>query len=119
MDELSNELSMLGRLMDASALRTRVIAHNLANVNTPNFTRSKVVFEEALGEAMRRGVRSSAEKIRPKVEIDTGGEVKADGNNVHMEVEMAEMVKNAILYNIVNRIVDGKVKGLRLAIEGH
>ena len=35
MDDLSSELSMLSRLMDATSIRTRVIAHNLANVNTP------------------------------------------------------------------------------------
>jgi flagellar basal-body rod protein FlgB len=133
MDELSTELSMMGKLMDATALRTRVIAHNLANVNTPGFTRSKVVFEETLGEALHRGdwdeakevkpevaedPGDEAKEVKPEVAEDPGGEVKGDGNNVHMETEMADLVKNTILYNIVNRILTGKIKGLELAIRG-
>ena len=44
--------------------------------------------------------------------------MKADGNNVHMETELTELVKSTLLYNILNRIVDGRVKGLRTAING-
>lgn len=118
MDELSTELSLLGKLMDTAALRTRVTAHNLANVNTPGFTRSRVVFEEALSEALQRGDRSGARALDPKVEADPGGDVKPDGNNVSMETEMADLMKSTILYNILNRIISGKISGLRTAIEG-
>ena len=65
MDELTKELSLLSGLMDAAALRTRVVAHNLANVNTPGFKRSVVVFEEALGEALRKRNWDGAQRIRP------------------------------------------------------
>ena len=118
MDELSTELSRLGRLMDAAALRTRVIAENLANVNTPGYTRSKVVFEDALGEALRRGEVDRADRIRPRVEADPGGEVKPDGNNVHLETEVTELVKAATLYNVVNRILSGRIEDIRTAIRG-
>ena len=53
MDEISKQFSLMGKLMDAAAQRTRVTANNLANVNTPGFTRSRVVFEEELAEALR------------------------------------------------------------------
>jgi len=119
MDELTNNLSLLGKLMDTAALRSRVVANNLANVNTPGFTRSKVVFEETMSQALRQGRRDQAEKLEPQVEEDLGGKVKPDGNNVHMETEMTELVKSTVLYNILNRIIDGKIKGLRTAIQGH
>lgn len=118
MDELSTELSRLGRLMDAAALRTRVIAENLANVNTPGYTRSRVVFEDALGAALRRGNTEAADRIRPRVTVDPGGEVKPDGNNVHMETEVTEMVKAATLYNVVNRVLSGRIQEIRTAIRG-
>jgi len=118
MDELSSDLTHLGRLMDAAALRTRVIAHNMANVNTPGFTRSKVLFEAQLAEALTRGGRGAGLEVRPEVALDPGGDVKVDGNNVHMEDEMAELVKTTILYNIINRIVSGRIEGLRTAIRG-
>jgi flagellar basal-body rod protein FlgB len=118
MDELSSDLRLLSRLMDATAQRTRVIAHNLANVNTPGFTRSEVSFEGQLAEALNRGGREAALEVKPEVVTDTGGEVKLDGNNVHMEDEMAELMKTTIMYNIINRIVSGKIEGLRTAIHG-
>lgn len=119
MDELTRNLSMLSKVMDAAALRTRVIANNMANVNTPGFTRSEVVFEETLSEVLKRGRVDEAMALKPRTEVREGGDVKADGNNVHMEDEMSDLVKNTILYNIVNRIVSGKVNGIRSAISGH
>jgi flagellar basal-body rod protein FlgB len=118
MDELTKELSLLSRLMDAAALRTRVIANNLANNNTPGFTRSEVVFEKVLGEALIRGDADKAAAVRPEVEVRPGGDVKPNGNNVHMEEEMADLMKTTILYNIVNRILDGKFDGIKTAIQG-
>ena len=48
MDELTSELSMLGKMMDAASPRTRTIANNLANVNTPGFTRSILTQREPI-----------------------------------------------------------------------
>ena len=118
MDELTSDLRLLSRLMDATAQRTRVIAHNLANVNTPGFTRSEVSFEGELADALNRGGREAALKVTPEVVAAPGGEVKIDGNNVHMEDEMSELMKTTIMYNIINRIVSGKINGLRTAIQG-
>ena len=118
MDELTSELSMLGKMMDAASLRTRTIANNLANVNTPGFTRSKVVFEEALGAAIERGRHEAVRAVQPEVVVETGGDVKPDGNNVHLETEISELVKASTLYNIMNRILSGKISALRTAIEG-
>jgi len=119
MDELTSDLRLLSRLMDASALRTRVLANNLANVNTPGFTRSKVSFEGELAQALDKGGRPKALEVEPRVEPDPSGDVKLDGNNVHMENEMAELMKTTIMYSIINRIVSGKIDGLRTAIRGH
>jgi len=119
MDELSKNLTVLGKMMNAAALKTRVVANNLANVNSPGFTRSRVRFEQSLAEAVKRGELDSAKKLDPKVELDPGGKVKPDGNNVHMETEMADLVKSTIQYNVLNRILDGKIKAIRTAIQGH
>jgi flagellar basal-body rod protein FlgB len=46
MENITYEL--LKKSLDAAALRQRVIAHNIANINTKGFKRSDVVFEEKL-----------------------------------------------------------------------
>jgi flagellar basal-body rod protein FlgB len=118
MDQLSNELSMMSKLMDAAAVRTRVIAHNMANVNTPGFKRSEVNFEASLSEAIKKGDRALLEKLEPEVQVTEGGKAKPDGNNVYMEDEIADLVKTTILYNTLNRLIDGKISSLKLAIRG-
>lgn len=118
MDELTKSFELLSRMMDAASMRTRTIARNMANVNTPGYTRSVVAFEDALSQALQRGNQDAAMQLRPEVREESGGRVKPDGNNVHMEDEMADLVKTTILYNTMNRIISGRVKGLKLAIEG-
>ncbi len=39
--------TMLNQALDGSALRNQVLANNIANVDTPGFKRSEVLFEEA------------------------------------------------------------------------
>jgi len=46
--------NLLVRGLDAAALRQQVTAHNLANLNTPNFKRSDVSFEEQLSSARNK-----------------------------------------------------------------
>ncbi|MFH1999842.1 MAG: flagellar basal body rod protein FlgB [Planctomycetota bacterium] len=118
MDELSRDMTLLSRMLDAASMRTRVIAHNMANVNTPGYTRSVVAFEDALGAALKGGRQDSAEQVRPEIKEEPGGRVKPDGNNVQMEDEMADLVKATILYNTMNRIMSGRIGGLRIAISG-
>lgn len=118
MDQLTSELSMLSRLLDASTIRTRVIAHNMANVNTPGFKRSEVTFEEDLRKALSSGNMSAMEKLKPEVKVSEGGEVKVNGNNVHLEDEIGDLVKTTMVYNTLNRLLSGKIDSLKLAIRG-
>ena len=47
-------LAILERGLDAASLRQTVIANNIANVDTPGFKRSEVVFESELAQALAR-----------------------------------------------------------------
>ncbi|MBU0754299.1 MAG: flagellar basal body rod protein FlgB [Planctomycetes bacterium] len=119
MDELSREMSALSKLMDATTLRTQVIAHNMANVDTPGFKRSQVVFEKTFKEILQRGDQAALQKLKAETELDEGGEIKADGNNVHMEDEISDLVKTTALYNTLTRLLSGKIDAIKLAIRGH
>ena len=48
MESLNSQFDLLGRLIDATEVRHRAISNNLANVNTPNYRRMDVEFEEQL-----------------------------------------------------------------------
>ena len=99
--------------LDASALRNRVIAQNLANVQTPGYRRKEVIFEEELkkvfekklpGESTQaahqdiaRGVDLS--KVKPKVLEPQDATLPGAVNNVDVDIEMAKLAENQILYD--------------------
>src|SRR5690554_6028727 len=100
--KLFNRTALTEKALDASWLRNEVIAHNIANVDTPGYKRKTVSFESCLNES--NGSASMTRKTR-KGHIDfTGRQNEAkvqtdyselshrlDGNNVDIEYEMAQL----------------------------
>jgi flagellar basal-body rod protein FlgB len=84
---------LLYRALDASALRQRVIANNVANANTPGFKRSYVAFEDYIKSAVERRDLSG---VAPRVLTDRRTTMRDDGNNVDIDHEMVLMAANAI-----------------------
>jgi len=109
---------LLGVLLDAAALRARVLAGNVANQNTPGYTRQVVRFEELLRSAVERG-RSAAElgQFAPRVEADRQTPARADGNNVNLELELSAARENRLLYEMYAAIRSGRSELIRAAIE--
>jgi flagellar basal-body rod protein FlgB len=110
----------LERSLDAAAIRQRAMAQNLANIDTPGYKRSVVRFEEALARALdtpgnpdERARKVSS--VTPRVErIETS--LRADGNNVDIDLEGAMMAENALHYEAVSRMTSARVRLLRTAI---
>ncbi|MEW5785220.1 MAG: flagellar basal body rod protein FlgB [Bacillota bacterium] len=121
-------LFRLGKGLDAAALRQRVIAHNLANLNTPGFKRSAVTFEETLSRAKdaaglplartheRHLRQTAAPAAEPRVTTETDTYRRIDGNNVDIEQEMLEMVANQLRYNSYVQQVNSRFNNWRYVI---
>ena len=77
--------------LNAAQLRSKTIANNIANINTPNYKRKYVKFEETLNNVNKTG------KI--EVKTDTSGAVRTDGNNVDLENEKVNQAANTLMYN--------------------
>jgi len=118
MNETDRGLTLLGKALDASALRHRVIANNLANVNTPGFKASTVEFGEELKAAMTSGGPGKLASVQPKiVPLDAPAQRK-DGNNVDVDRHLTDMVKNSLYYSTLARIVNARIGAFRAAITG-
>lgn len=52
MTSLNSQFDLLGRLVEATEVRQRAISNNIANVNTPNYRRIDVEFEEQLAKEL-------------------------------------------------------------------
>lgn len=119
LDKLGNKnFTLLARMMDLHSANHRVIAQNVANVNTPNYRRRVFRFEEALQEAMNRGSARDYQGVKGWVERPNTTTVRNNGNNVDIDMEMMTLNENANLYNIYSSIYRQKAQVLKSAIRG-
>jgi flagellar basal-body rod protein FlgB len=123
---------LLEKSLDASSMRQRVIANNIANVDTPYFKRSEVSFESLLQQQMGsftqlQGYRTdarhfyfgnSAQQITPQVTTDESSIMNNNLNNVDMDTEMSQMAKNQLAYNTEIQQINHEMKQLKSAITG-
>jgi flagellar basal-body rod protein FlgB len=105
--------------LGASGKRQEVLANNLANVNTPGYKRLDVQFDGMLAkavEAARAGDGSALDKLRPGVGTDDSVTVRADGNSVDVDQEMANLAENNIRYNALVQLTQKKLETLKYVI---
>ena len=125
--------TVLSYALDGTALRNQVIANNIANVDTPEFKRSEVVFEEQLRKILADEnqptrlktthprhiqVVKKKESFRPEVYQVNDLSYRNDNNNVDIDVEIAKMSKNYLFYNALTSSMNQEIRLLRLAITG-
>ncbi|MGE4271340.1 MAG: flagellar basal body rod protein FlgB [Desulfitobacterium sp.] len=120
--------NVLEKSMDAASLRQKVLADNIANVDTPDFKRSDVDFSTLLGQAIGQvdgelPLKVTSERHLQKTELNTSGVVtdesttyRNDGNNVDIDREMVNVAENGIYYNSVTRAISAQLSNLRTVI---
>lgn len=105
--------------LGAAGKRQEVLANNLANVNTPGYKRLDVQFDGMLAKAVdaaRAGDSSAIDSMRPGVETDAAIAVRADGNSVSVDQEMAYLAENNIRYNALVQLSQKKLETLKYVI---
>ena len=80
-----NYINVLEKACDASWTRNSVLANNIANVDTPNYKRKDVQFEEYM---------LTATTYTEYTDVS----YRIDGNNVDIDTESSELAKNQIKY---------------------
>ncbi|MDK2820365.1 MAG: flagellar basal-body rod protein FlgB [Clostridia bacterium] len=119
---------MLEKAMDASALRQRTIAHNIANINTPRYKRYEVSFEDKLNRALETKSGLSLFRtnpyhlprsnyyLEPEVIRDNRSSMRNDGNNVDIDREMAELAQNSLNFNFSTQQLNTRLAMIRYVI---
>jgi flagellar basal-body rod protein FlgB len=86
----------------------RLIANNIANIDTPNFRPSHIDFQESLRLALRQtGGGAGHRGLRVVMEED-GLESRNDGNYVDIETEMMLLAENTNKYTIYASLLKKK-----------
>lgn len=101
----------LNSAIDGLAQRQRVIANNVANINTPNFQASRVQFEDELAKQVRRG--NGAVEATQKLSLEP---TRLDGNNVNLDTETLLNVDTVLRYQVATQAIDGQFSSLRAAM---
>jgi flagellar basal-body rod protein FlgB len=101
--------------LDGLAQRQRVIADNIANVETPGYLARKVKFEEALGAAVSAG--ESPADVTPSVARSLEP-TRLNGNNVNLDEETLSNVDTGLRYQLALRAMDDKFSRIRDVIKG-
>lgn len=130
----SPTVNILSQALRAANIRHNTISNNIANVNTPNFKKSEVDFENILAEKLYPKTEMKLQMMRtndkhlpmPKAERDVAPQIRlvdsttmrTDGNNVDIDAEMAELSKNNIYYSANIRQLSSHFTTLKSVIAG-
>lgn len=134
------ELMALQRALDGLSTRFTAQANNVANVNTPNYQRQVVNFEDSLKSILETAqtgnsqdpMQSSMEGFfgQPSPDVNAMLEMwsptvstvekkahRMDGNGTSIETEMADVVKTVQRFNTVTTMLASEYRTLKFVID--
>ena len=117
---------LIKKTLDVAVLRHNAISNNIANVNTPDYKVNKVEFEKFLTEAkdginmtrtneMHFGLKT-IDEIEPVIEKRTSTSMNDNGNNVDIDMEMAELAANEIYHSTLIQQINSRLGSLSYII---
>ena len=101
--------SGIGRYMDLLSARQKLVASNIANIDTPGFRTKDIDFQSEL--------RNHVAGIEPVVSGVEGLKVNNDGNDVSLDRETRLLAENAMRFNLASTMLKGQIKMIRDAIQ--
>lgn len=133
LNELFGNLPILQKSLQGLTARERAIGENVANVDTPNYKRLEVSYEQQLKAAMKGakaagddlplktdhnrhysvGPNGNLDTIVPEVRVVPDESFRNDGNNVDIELEMANMAETNIRFNAMATLAAKKFEGIK------
>jgi flagellar basal-body rod protein FlgB len=102
--------------MKAEGARQKTIASNIANIETPGYRRFDVNFEQLLTEALKSSGRTAISDIEPELYQPQDTPVRDNGNDVNLEAEVGNLVKNSLRYTAYVRLMQKKFAQIEAAI---
>ena len=95
--------------MDVLSARQRLVAGNIANVDTPGYQTRDLDFQSEF--------QSQLHGLRPAVHQVGGLPAKNDGNNVSLDREARLLAENALRFNAASNLLKSQIRMVRAAIE--
>ena len=117
-------IEMLSVILDFRSERHKVIASNIANIDTPNYRpKDIIVFKEELKALIDNGTGITMARSREKhlsewsISRDKADfEVVDIGEKVNLDNEMAKLAENNLMHNLALELLARKFKGLNTVL---
>ena len=107
----------LEQALSGAALRQRAIANNIANANTAGYKRTDVDFHAALAEALASpDAPSKLKSLSFQTQTDSSSATRADGNNVDIDQEMANLSQTSLEYQSLVTVARARLSMLQIAM---
>ncbi len=116
MAQSNNIVDLLEAGIKAEGLRQRTIASNMANIETPGYRRVDIRFDELLAKALKSSGAADLEKVEPEIFEPRNTAVDDTGNDVSMEAEVGNLVKNSLRHTAYVRLMQKKFTQIEAAI---
>lgn len=125
-----NTFRALRLALDGLSAKQEAIGNNLANVDTPGYRAQDVDFRTALQKAVnslpnlqmvstnKAHLASPTSSDQVKVNLRKGGTVRADGNNVDIDVELTQMTETVIQYQALSQLISKKLNTIKNIASG-
>lgn len=114
--------------INASNVRANVISNNMANINTKNYKRFNVVFEENLNKDRIDNISLRTTRDQHFTDGDSDGNItierdnstsmRSDGNNVDLDVEKTNQAANTLKYYALLQQASSKLSLKQYVISG-
>ena len=109
-------ISALHAALRGLSARQRVIADNVANIETPGFTAGRVDFESSLAAALSEG--HDPLTTSSPIFSRSNDEAMPNGNNVRLDEEMLAGTETNLRYQLITNAMSDKFRLLRSVIRG-
>ena len=106
---------LLGQGLDVALARQKVISGNIANIETPNYVPRDLDFATEMARASSEAQMGTSGAYAPTPIERPDRAAGADGNAVDLDVQMARLSQNGMLYSAQSRALSRQLAMLRYA----
>lgn len=129
MANLGSSFEMFGSALKIHEIRSKILAHNLANKDTPNFKAKDINFTKVLESIHEFEKINNSNKFNKKenflgmnfesfIKERNDAKNSLDGNTVDSDYEKMQFSENSIRYLASLRFINNHIQNINLAIKG-
>ncbi len=104
-------IGLVEKALNIRAHYHKILAGNIANVDTPNYKEKDINFNKELESRIR-----GAQDIQVTEKTEQDGYASTDGNTVNMENMIVKVTENSLFFNSLVHVVSKKLSTMRYVI---